>query len=614
MIKKISLNKRLETDFYVVTDVGFQYLEINEQHPEFFYPSITDRNPAGWFSYDAQNMVRGDFNGDGFEDAAFILAVMPHVVDRNTPSIPAIFLNNGRGNLSSANDIIDGEIPKRHMLYRSAAADFNRDGRDDLLMSVMGLIERDPNEPGGARTTWEPIAYLISGEDGKLRDATRLIEGQEEGGMPEGFSFGHDLAVGDFDGDGWIDAFTGKVLLLNNGDGSLRNRTDLLPAVLKKSTNFIMSSAAGDLNNDGVDDLIVSYSSPEERYALLSTKAGLRDSKLVKLPEGSYGEYNTKSNFISTGDLNGDGLVDIVIAETRSDPYYLGQHIQILINKGDNTFSDETSLRIDNSPYDKHHGEGELFIVDVNNDNCLDIVHSTGVTWTPEAGGLDVFINRGNGFFLHVPTEFFPAIDNTDISGFEQTYRNDRIGHALPINLNNSDGIDFVSLKQLPLTEWPQQTPNSYFTYSLISKKSIDELPFGSDYISLDQDGFAGQAYRIYKAAFDRTPDTTGLGYWIAQMDKGMDVVEVAARFIDSPEFRQLYGSNVSDATFITNIYNNVLDRNPDDVGLAWWVNEMKMNPSKTWQKVLADFSESAENKANIASLIANGIAYDPWE
>jgi len=129
----------------------------------------------------------------------------------------------------------------------------------------------------------------------------------------------------------------------------------------------------------------------------------------------------------------------------------------------------------------------------------------------------------------------------------------------------------------------------------------------------LDTDGVAGQAYRIYKAAFDRNPDTGGLGYWIAQMDKGMNVVEVAARFIDSDEFRVLYGSKPSNAEFLTKVYSNVLDRNPDQAGLAWWVSEMSTNPTKTWQKVLADFSESAENQANVATLIANGIPYDPW-
>jgi cyclophilin family peptidyl-prolyl cis-trans isomerase len=129
----------------------------------------------------------------------------------------------------------------------------------------------------------------------------------------------------------------------------------------------------------------------------------------------------------------------------------------------------------------------------------------------------------------------------------------------------------------------------------------------------LDTDGSAGQAYRIYKAAFDRTPDSGGLGYWIAQMDKGMGVVEVAARFIDSSEFRELYGLNPSNAEFLTKVYSNVLDRTPDTAGLDWWVNEMMTNPTKTWQKVLADFSESSENQANVASLIANGIPYDPW-
>jgi cyclophilin family peptidyl-prolyl cis-trans isomerase len=129
----------------------------------------------------------------------------------------------------------------------------------------------------------------------------------------------------------------------------------------------------------------------------------------------------------------------------------------------------------------------------------------------------------------------------------------------------------------------------------------------------LDTDGSAGQAYRIYKAAFDRAPDTGGLGYWIAQMDQGMGVVEVAARFIDSSEFRELYGQNPSNAEFLTKVYSNVLDRMPDTAGLDWWVNEMKTNPSKTWQKVLADFSESSENQTNVAAFIANGIPYDPW-
>jgi hypothetical protein len=104
-----------------------------------------------------------------------------------------------------------------------------------------------------------------------------------------------------------------------------------------------------------------------------------------------------------------------------------------------------------------------------------------------------------------------------------------------------------------------------------------------------------------------------GLGYWIAQMDRGMSTVEVAARFIDSNEFRTLYGSNPSNGDFLVRLYQNVLDRSPDQGGYAWWIDQLQNNPEKTWKKVLADFAESPENQSNVLSLIANGITYDLW-
>jgi hypothetical protein len=96
-------------------------------------------------------------------------------------------------------------------------------------------------------------------------------------------------------------------------------------------------------------------------------------------------------------------------------------------------------------------------------------------------------------------------------------------------------------------------------------------------------------------------------------MDKGMSVVEVASRFIDSAEFKDLYGQTPSNTEFLTKVYSNVLDRTPDATGIDWWVNEMKTNPTKTWQKVLADFAESSENQSGVANLIGNGITYEPW-
>jgi len=141
---------------------------------------------------------------------------------------------------------------------------------------------------------------------------------------------------------------------------------------------------------------------------------------------------------------------------------------------------------------------------------------------------------------------------------------------------------------------------------------NVERLQFSDFTVALDTTGTAGQAYRVYKAAFNRTPDLSGLGYWIDRMDKGMDLIEVSSRFIDSAEFRALYGTNPTNDIFLTRLYSNVLQRSPDNTGYVWWQSQLRSNPEKTWQKVLADFSESAENQANVAQLIASGIPFDP--
>jgi cyclophilin family peptidyl-prolyl cis-trans isomerase len=173
--------------------------------------------------------------------------------------------------------------------------------------------------------------------------------------------------------------------------------------------------------------------------------------------------------------------------------------------------------------------------------------------------------------------------------------------------------IDQISAKPMSDGGW---AVSSAYGFSVLKLVDFSRILLSDKTIALDLDGSAGQAYRVYKAAFDRDPmqgDTVGLGYWITQMDEGMDMVEVAARFIDSDEFRALYGTNPTNGEFLTKVYNNVLDRDPDAGGYDWWMDQLENNPEKSWGKVLADFSESPENQTNVAELIANGIVFDPW-
>ena len=135
----------------------------------------------------------------------------------------------------------------------------------------------------------------------------------------------------------------------------------------------------------------------------------------------------------------------------------------------------------------------------------------------------------------------------------------------------------------------------------------MERIQFSDKTIALDIDGNAGQAYRIYQAAFDRKPDNSGLKYWISQIDGGSSLENVANAFIGSQEFQYKYGNNLSNGEFVTKIYNNVLHRNPDQGGYDYWLSQINSG-SMTKAAVLAGFAESAENKAALIGVIGNGI------
>ena len=136
----------------------------------------------------------------------------------------------------------------------------------------------------------------------------------------------------------------------------------------------------------------------------------------------------------------------------------------------------------------------------------------------------------------------------------------------------------------------------------------VERLQFSDVTLALDIDGIAAEAYRIYKAAFDRQPDTEGLGFWIKNMDAGMSIEAVAQEFINSAEFIRMYGANPTDEQFVDLLYANVLDRQADQSGYDFWIGALDRGLTRAG--LLAEFSESRENIANVAPLIEDGIQY----
>lgn len=139
---------------------------------------------------------------------------------------------------------------------------------------------------------------------------------------------------------------------------------------------------------------------------------------------------------------------------------------------------------------------------------------------------------------------------------------------------------------------------------------NVERIQFGDGMLALDLDGNGGEAYRLYQAAFDRTPDKVGLGFWINALDKGHSLGEAAEGFLASAEFASLYGAHSSDTQFIQALYQNVLHRTPDAGGYAFWLDAVD---NATRADILVAFSESAENVAQVVGSIQDGIAFTPW-
>jgi hypothetical protein len=138
----------------------------------------------------------------------------------------------------------------------------------------------------------------------------------------------------------------------------------------------------------------------------------------------------------------------------------------------------------------------------------------------------------------------------------------------------------------------------------------VERLHFSDISLAFDIDGVGGEVYRLYQAAFNRVPDKEGLGFWMAAMDRGLTLNSAANGFLVSAEFQRLYGAAPTDAEYVNQLYHNVLHRDGEAGGTAFWLDALQHGHSRA--EVLAFFSESPENQAALIGVIGNGFEYIP--
>jgi len=413
---------KLEKTWYHINQLKFDVMTSEEVAPPFCYPTPEDCNDnEGLYTPDPHNAAVGDFNGDGLQDLAIGWIYFIHTTKREkTPSHIRFYLNDGNNNLISSPEIYAlGEVPLRHFLYRMVVNDFNSDGQDDLFVGSMGVIMRVEGKERSLND-YEPNLLLLSTKDGKMEDASHLIEGQDNGGMIKDYTFSHSTTSGDINCDGFIDIYTGNALLIGDGTGRFTHQSKDLPQ--GKHTNAFASTIA-DFNGDGCGDVVMSNYKKSTRVWMSHYGKHLpRTLKELKI-ENYYGTGNTYVNYMTSGDLDGDGDPDLVAGISRLDPYYLGRKILIFINEEGELIEKTKTLIQDERDQDiegklQNHGEGTIRLVDHDRDGDLDIIDSTGGTFYENGRfGYAVFENDGTGHFTVIPESEFVVLEDEMFEG-----------------------------------------------------------------------------------------------------------------------------------------------------------------------------------------------------
>ena len=295
----------------------------------------------------------GDVNGDGIDD---LIVGAPTGDDGGTDAGEAYVIFGEAGatranidltNLAAADGfIIQGDLAGDLAGFSvSSAGDINGDGIDDLIVGAPG------GDNGGANVGG---AYVIFGKAGATRadiDLTSIaaadgfiIQGDLSGNLA-GFSVSSagdingdgidDLIIGSDDNSGWDQAFVifGKA-------GATRTNIDLITLYADPTDGFVLDdidrsdknglsvSAAGDINGDGIDDLIVGTPG---RYAIdayagqayvifgklgatrgdISVSSGLlaSDGFIIQGAELDYAGWSVSA----AGDVDGDGFDDLIV-------------------------------------------------------------------------------------------------------------------------------------------------------------------------------------------------------------------------------------------------------------------------------------------------------------
>ncbi|MDA0345070.1 MAG: VCBS repeat-containing protein [Proteobacteria bacterium] len=140
---------------------------------------------------------------------------------------------------------------------------------------------------------------LYRNDNGKFKDVS------EEVGISRDVAYGLSVNAADFNNDGWMDLYVANdyaepdFMYYNNGDGTF---TNVINEKLKHISQYSMGSDTGDINNDGLIDLITTDMTPEDHYRSKTNMASMSTETFNKMVDaGAHYQYMTNTLQVNTG-------------------------------------------------------------------------------------------------------------------------------------------------------------------------------------------------------------------------------------------------------------------------------------------------------------------------
>lgn len=342
--------------------------------------SAIDANDYG------MGVAAGDYNNDGWVDV--YLTKLGH---------NQMWRNNGNGTFANVTKETGTDVSGWSV--SAAFLDFDRDGWLDLFVGQYVNFSfsnlKKCASPSGAEDYCGPLAYdplpnrlFRNRRDGKFEDVT------SKSGLGREFHGALGVVCADFNGDGWTDIFVANderpnLLWINQRNGTFKNEAMLAGCAVNKDglVQSCMGVDAGDFDNDGDEDIIISNLTGEYATLYVNNGKGWFDDRSFEL-----GVAAPTSSFTGFGvaffDYDNDGWLDILIANGEvktiealaraGNPYPLGQRNILLHNVGNGRFEDVTLTA------------GEVF-------HLLEVSRGAAFGDIDDDGDVDVLIVNNNG-------------------------------------------------------------------------------------------------------------------------------------------------------------------------------------------------------------------------